>query len=81
MPSITPDTSVPDCHASSVCAVTQMFTIMSDPALLRLIKEGYEEDPFCSKLKDVKGSLKGLAFVDDLWFIGGHLVIPHVGDL
>jgi hypothetical protein len=46
-----------------------------------MIKNGYKEDPFCKKLKDTKDGVKGLTFEDSLWFVGGRLVIPRVGDL
>ena len=43
------------------------------------IKSGYNLDPYCVHL--AKNNISGTHLVNGLWYIGGHLVIPQIGDL
>lgn len=50
--------SVDDVPISPVAA---LLTVETDNSLLKSIIAGYEDDPFCRKLKDVEASIEGVA--------------------
>ena len=59
--------------------VSAPFSISTDTSILQTIKSGYGSDPFCQKLGKV--DVPGAKFVNGLWYIGNHLLIPRVGDV
>lgn len=66
---------------SSLTSVTSVLTVTADQGLLKHIRAGYKDDPFCAKL--LLDGMKNLgAHMDNgLIFIHDRLVIPRVGDL
>ena len=51
----------------------------TNPAVLADICAGYIIDPCCAKL--VNSKTTGVKNIDELWYIGSHLVIPQYKDL
>ena len=59
--------------------VGAVLSITTDAAVLADIVMGYKTDPFCQKL--VESESTGVKKVNDLWYIGAHLVIPQYNTL
>ena len=59
--------------------VATMLAIQSDTLLLKSIIDGYENDPFCIKLKNTEGSIDGVHWSEGLLHIRDCLVIPAWG--
>ena len=64
-----------------IAPVAAALSIQTDPTLLEIIKAGYDEDPFCSKISNAQKSIDGLEWRHGLLYIGNRLVIPRVGTL
>ena len=47
--------------------------------VLEYIKEGYKSDDFCIRL--AQNGVPGAQLINNLWYIGDHLVIPRTGDV
>lgn len=77
------DSSVQD--DLETCAMTGSFnailSISADKKLLHEIHEGYKLDDFCKKLSSTEESMPSIQFINDLWYISDHLIIPHYGSL
>ena len=58
-----------------------MLTVAADNSLLQSILDGYQSDPFCSKLKNTSVSIEGIRWDNGLLYIGDRLVIPRTGSL
>jgi hypothetical protein len=61
--------------------VAALLMVVSDPALLKSIVDGYTTDPFCTKIARADKSIDGIHWQDGLLYIGDRLVIPHTGSL
>jgi hypothetical protein len=57
------------------------LSIQTDTSLLKTIKSGYDNDPFCLKISNADKSIKDIEWKHGLLYIGNCLVIPHVGTL
>jgi RNase H-like domain found in reverse transcriptase/Reverse transcriptase (RNA-dependent DNA polymerase)/Integrase zinc binding domain len=58
-----------------------MLTVATDLSLLQSILNGYQSDPFCSKLNNASVSIEGIHWDNGLLYIGDRLVIPRTGSL
>jgi RNase H-like domain found in reverse transcriptase/Reverse transcriptase (RNA-dependent DNA polymerase)/Integrase zinc binding domain len=61
--------------------IAATLSIQTNSALIKSIKSGYEEDPFCSKVSRTDKSIDGIEWKNGLLYIGNHLVIPRIGTL
>src|SRR6202453_186058 len=66
--------------------ISAIFSITSDPELIKSIKAGYEDDPFTSKImKDIKSKMitpsSGIEIQDGLLYLGQCLAIPQTSNL
>jgi len=58
-----------------------MLMVTTDPTQLQSILNGYQSDPFCSKLNNASISIDGIHWDNGLLYIGDRLVIPRMGSL
>ena len=56
-----------------------VLSITTNQSVLKTIKDGYQSDNFCVHL--AQNSIPGAHLINDLWYIGDHLVIPRTGDV
>ena len=49
-----------------------------DDSLLKVIKDGYVNDPFITKLTSTSTGMDAIQFKHDFWFINNRLIIPNV---
>ena len=56
-----------------------VLSIMTNRSVLESIKDGYKSDDFCIRL--AQNGVPGAQLINDLWYIGDHLVIPRTGDI
>ena len=68
----------PNCF-SSENSVNAVLRITANCDILEQIKAGYLEDEFCKWV--ALTSMKGWSQINGLWYIGDHLLIPHVTDI
>jgi len=68
-------------NSESPLPVAAMLSMETDKSLLKSIKEGYETDPFCKRLRDTAVSIEGAEWKNNLLYVGDRLVIPQVGSL
>src|SRR6202453_1596219 len=62
--------------------ISAVFSIASDPELIKNIKAGYKDNPFTSKImKDIKSKMitpsSEIQVQDGLLYLGQHLAIPQ----
>src|SRR5262245_21799776 len=57
------------------------LSISADTELLSRIKEGYANDPWCTRLLEASPRPHGISVIDDLLYVGNRLAIPRVNDL
>lgn len=57
------------------------LNISADKYILREIKDGYANDPWCMKLPSATHSWPELRLEDGLWYVGERLIIPRTGSL
>ena len=55
-------------------SINAVLALSTDTAVLADIRAGYQVNTFCTKLLD--SETMGVMKIDDLWYIGSHLVIP-----
>jgi hypothetical protein len=64
----------PETHMSILAATV---TIETDQEVLKAIKEGYADDPWCTRLHKTKEKTLGVEERDGLLFVSNRLVIPR----
>ncbi|PPQ76896.1 hypothetical protein CVT24_008781 [Panaeolus cyanescens] len=52
------------------------FNISINDELVKDIREGYVNDPWCDKLKSASKGMNALSIRNGLWFLGDRLVVP-----
>lgn len=75
------DTTDPSTFPIKRKLVSSIFTIKSDPTLLKDIRAGYKGDPWCVQLNNNIASVLNFEKIDDLCYTSGRLVIPRYKDL
>lgn len=58
-----------------------VLAISTDESFLADVHEGYKHDDFCQKLSSVSSRMSNVRLIDDLWYLGDHLMIPRYGTL
>jgi len=56
-----------------------VLSVTTDLSVLDAIKKGYASDKYCAKL--TKSSTLGTVCVNDLWYVGNHLIIPCISNI
>jgi RNase H-like domain found in reverse transcriptase/Reverse transcriptase (RNA-dependent DNA polymerase)/Integrase zinc binding domain len=73
----------PNCFADespmTTATVNAVLKITSDNNILKMIRDGYEEDEFCKRV--ASSNMKGWTLSNGLWYIGDRLLIPRVTSL
>jgi RNase H-like domain found in reverse transcriptase/Integrase zinc binding domain len=71
----------PNCFPDKIppTVVNAILMIDSDHEILNKIKARYLEDEFCIRV--AKTSMKGWTKLNNLWYIGDHLLIPRITDI
>jgi Integrase zinc binding domain len=66
----------------AVVPIAATLSVQTNPILLKIIKSGYDKDPFCLKISNAQKSINSLEWRhNSLLYIGNCLVIPRVGTL
>lgn len=68
-------------NGPDLVAVNATLNISADKHILREIKDGYANDPWCKKLPSATHSWPELRLEDGLWYVGECLIIPRTGSL
>jgi len=55
-------------------AIGAVLSITTDQTVLDTIKAGYASDDYC--LKIAASCMPGTTYINGLWYIGDHLLIP-----
>jgi RNase H-like domain found in reverse transcriptase/Integrase zinc binding domain len=63
----------------TTATVNAVLKITSDNDILKMIRNGYEEDEFCKRI--ASSNMKGWTLSNGLWYIGDRLLIPRVTSL
>ena len=61
---------------SSIAAISTNLRISTDPSWLQAIRDGYQRDKWCLRLRENVGTL-GIRETDGLLFVGNRLAIPR----
>ena len=66
-------------HVIWASGVNMTMAISTDSSVLHTIQEGYKLDPSCDHL--FKTNTLGTTFINGLWYVGNHLLVPRVGEI
>jgi len=61
--------------------VNGVLQVDTNKSVLEAIKAGYKEDSFCQKFITSSIGIKEIWNANGLWYVGDHLLIPHVGNI
>src|ERR1700678_656946 len=67
--------------APEVPTTSLTFSISADKESLRLLRDGYNTDPWTKSLISSEHGMDNLKSVDGLWFLDGRLVVLKAGNL
>lgn len=68
-----------DCWLKQPTSCNAILMITADQSFLNDVREGYKHNKFCKKLTDITGSMPGVHMINNLWYLGDHLVVPRHG--
>jgi hypothetical protein len=57
------------------------LSITADKDFLRMLREGYDWDPWTKSLISAAHGINNLKLIDGLWFLDDRLLIPNAGSL
>jgi len=66
-------------HESWWSPVAAILSISTDQTVLDAIKCGHAVDEYCLKVSN--SNMPGTKCVNEPWYIGDHLLMPHIGDI
>lgn len=78
------DVDVADPHGElqiKQATINTILTVSADESFLHDICKGYAKDDFFHKLLVADSSMPGIHYLNGLWYIGDHLIIPCYGTL